>query len=219
MGNASIQGIYSVQEAARLLRVDSRKVGNWANGYTYKRKQDIGAQLPVLQSDRTLPKVINFRELFELMAVRDLRKLDVKLETIRSVSRTLSEKLDTPYPFASEKIFRDGNKLLVQHGSDYIQPDTGQIVMERFSDMVDELTFEDGVVEAWKPKLGQNDVIVDPNLLFGDPAVVGRRLSTRTIMNLFKAEKNLAVVAEEYDLTTEQVEHVIRFELSLAEAG
>lgn len=206
-------------EAARLLRVSASKVNAWANGYTYKRKLDIGEKRPVLQSKRDLLKVISFRELFELMAVRELRKLDVKLETIRKVSKSLADELGTPFPFAAERIFRHGTQLLVKHGSDYIQPDTGQVVMERFSDLVDEVHFENGEVGTWKPSAGHNDVIVDPNLLFGDPAIIGSRISTRTIMNLFKVEGNLGIVAEEYELTREQVEHAIQFEQSLPETA
>lgn len=211
-------GIYSLPEAARLLRVTPARLSNWANGYTYKRKEDLGVKPPVLQTDREQTRVINFRELFELRAVREFRKLEVKLETIRSIAKRLADELGTDYPFAAQPLFVNGKELVRQHGSDFIQVDTGQIVMARIEDLRNELDFDDNIVAAWRPRHGENDVVITPSVQFGDPVAKGTRIPTRSILRLFIAEQDLETVAEQFDLTPDQVRHVIEFEQSLAEA-
>ncbi len=211
-------GIYSLPEAARLLRVTPSRLSNWANGYTYKRKEDLGTKPPVLLTNREHTRVINFREMFELMAVREFRKFDVKLETIREVAKRLAAELNTPYPFASQELFVNGKKIVREHGTGFIQVDTGQIVMERIHGLVKELEFEANLVAAWKPRHGRNDVLVTPAIQFGDPIVAGTRIPTRSIFRLFVAEQDLDIVADQFDITVEQVKHVLQFEQSLAEA-
>lgn len=213
------QGIYSLPEAARLLRVSPQKVRNWANGYTYKRKNDRGEKAPVLQTDRTYPRVIDFRELFELMAVREFRKLDVPLETVRKAAGILAVKLHTEYPFAAEPLFVSGRQLVQEHASGLISPTTGQLVMEQIEPLKVDLEFVNGLVARWHPKAGGKAVLIDPNHKAGDPILEGSGIPTRTLMRAYQIEQDPKRVAEYYGITEDELLKVIRFEQSLSEAG
>lgn len=213
------QGIYSLPEAARLLRVSTQRVRSWANGYTYKRKDARGEKLPVLQTDRTYPRVLNFRELFELMAVREFRKLDVPLEKIRETAGVLADRLNTEYPFANQQLFISGRELVQEHAAGLISPTTGQLVMEQIKPLALELEFAHGTVARWHPRAGEKAVLVDPTHKSGDPILEALGIPTRTLFRTYQVEQDLQRVAEYYDVKEADLLKVIRFEQSLRETG
>ncbi len=215
----SHQGIYSLPEAARLLRVSTSKLTNWANGYTYQRKYDRGEKAAVLQTDRNYPRVLNFRELFELMAVREFRKLGVQLEDLRRAAQRLAATLGTEYPFASEKMFLNGRQLVAEQGEGLISLSTGQLVMQDIELLKPELEFRDGLVARWHPGTGEGSVVLDPEIKFGDPILEERGIPTRTLFRLYQVEQDLEKVADYYQISVEELTHVIRFERSLKDAA
>src|SRR5665213_1502569 len=89
------RGIYSYNDAALLLGASSTCVRRWADGYTYKRKYDIGFSAPILQAERKAG-VISFQDFLELFYVRQYDLLGVKLPEIRAVAQELSKTLG-PY--------------------------------------------------------------------------------------------------------------------------
>ncbi|RYG44328.1 hypothetical protein EON79_15120, partial [bacterium] len=103
-------GVYSYGEAAAVVGVSRERLRRWADGYTDKRKHDLGVKEAVLQSERR-KGVLNFYELIELFFVREYVNLAVPLEQVRQTAKRLAERIG-PYPFASAELVVAGRELL-----------------------------------------------------------------------------------------------------------
>lgn len=89
---------------------------------------------------------------------------------------------------------------------------TGQYVLtdaaQRFSSAVE---YDDNVAGLLRPDLRIPDVVMDPRRAFGQPAV--RNVRTDSLAEGYRAGTSRENLADEYDLTLEQVDEAIRFEL------
>ena len=62
--------------------------------------------------------------------------------------------------------------------------------------------------------LGQSrSVTIHPHIQWGNPTVRGTRITTYTLYGMFSAGDTMATIAGAYDLTPEQVEDAIRYEV------
>jgi uncharacterized protein (DUF433 family) len=97
---------------------------------------------------------------------------------------------------------------------------SGQVVMSAaVRDFVDDLRYSDGdnasaVLVAPRRFAG---VTLDPQRQHGRPAV--RAVPTEVVAEQFRAGESAETIADLFDLTVEQVEQAIRFELSLIRAA
>ena len=91
MTNASLLGIglYTMSEAARLLRIDPRTLGRWAAGYAQASQMGRRTADPVIQRDlKSLSgeSLLTFTDLLELHMVALFRSENVSLQTIRAAA-------------------------------------------------------------------------------------------------------------------------------------
>lgn len=89
---------------------------------------------------------------------------------------------------------------------------SGQLMLadptRRFAEAVD---YVDGVASSIRVHAGAPGVVMDPMRAFGQPAV--RSVRTDSLAEEFRAGSSYEELADVYDLTTEQVQAAIRFEL------
>src|SRR5205807_6254544 len=96
-------GLYTVSEAARLLRAPTGSIYRWAKGYSFRSKGVARRSAPLLERDYPeliAENILTFIDLVELKVVRDLSSLGVKLATIRRAAECLSDRYQTSHPFA-----------------------------------------------------------------------------------------------------------------------
>ena len=55
-------------------------------------------------------------------------------------------------------------------------------------------------------------IAIDPHTSFGRPVVIGRGISTAAIADRIDAGESVAALAEEYELTTEEIQHAALYE-------
>lgn len=88
----------------------------------------------------------------------------------------------------------------------------GQLVLaetaERFRSAVE---YDGGVVGRLRPDVRTPDVVMDPRRAFGQPAI--RNVRTESLAEDYRAGTSREDLADLYDLTAEQVDEAIRFEL------
>ena len=92
-------GVYSYQDAARLLRASTWKIRSWVEGYSYKVAAGLKTAEPVLRRAQYELDVLTFDDLIELRWIKAFRDRNVRLGDIRTAAILLSKKLRTPYPF------------------------------------------------------------------------------------------------------------------------
>ena len=122
-------GLYARADASRLLRMTPSRVARWVRGYSYwlshPAQLEKRAQPPVVRS--RLPRIggatlISFLDLMELRVVKALVDMGLSLQHVRRVARLASDLFDTPYPFASRRIFTDGHEVFASLSRDTDDP-------------------------------------------------------------------------------------------------
>ncbi|MDO8588434.1 MAG: hypothetical protein Q7T82_15510 [Armatimonadota bacterium] len=207
-------GIYTHAEAARLLRVSTAKARNWAEGYTYQIDGRERTKAPVLQRRAGQPGLLTFHDLIELFFVREFRNAGVSLQDIRGAAKLLSEKWDTPYPFACRKLDTDGVQILMAAGEHYENVARQQNVFRFAEDFFKNIDFSDDcLAEKWWPMGRDKLVVIDPHRSFGTPIDLKSGVRTEILYAAYQAEdRDVEAVANWYEIPPEQVKAAVEFE-------
>lgn len=204
-------GIYTIQDAARLLQVTPRKLQGWAEGYSYRKHGETRGPGPVIERSDAEPGLLTFRDLIELAFVREFREAGVPLPTIRDDASALRDEWGTAYPFASRRI--------AEFGKRWVDPDLmltirgKQQVFEFGREFFRSVDFDDkGLARLWYPLGRDRLVLVDPTRSFGAPIEQRSGIRTEILYRQFKAEGGVQAVADWYEVSPEGVEQAVEFE-------
>ncbi len=166
--------LYTVGEAARLLRLSSTKLRRWLEGFT------VGGRFyePVIRPQPTHSDVVTWAEFVEAGFLREYRAKRVSLQHLRPVIDEMRREFEVPYPLAHLKPLVDTSKrqlvLSMQQELDLedelrllVRLPGGQVQwaapVRAFLDKVD---FDaKGVVERMHPLGKASPVVIDPELV------------------------------------------------------
>lgn len=222
-------GVYSLNQAARLVGEEPRSLRRWLLGYSRKYKGDQVQSAPLwqtqLQGDAFPDEVIGFQDLLELRMVAAFIKHGVSLKVIRATVDAASKNFGRAYPLTNQQFLTDGKRIFLQaiaessgeeHLIDLVQK---QFV---FSDIIKPSLYagidygSDGAVR-WFPMGRRKTIVLDPALQFGAPIVSHTGVPTDTIYASYLAEgRDKNMVARVFDLTPKMVADAVAFEEGLA---
>ena len=215
--------LYGVAQVDRLLGLTSGTARRWLEGY---RRED-RVYPPVIRPRAIGTDVVTWGEFVETRLLSEYRNAGVPVLRMRPAIERLREDLGTDYPLAHAQPFVSGRELVLE-----VQNDVGlerqlclvvirnnQIVLtqpaQKFVQSVefstDQSTDGGGIVERLYPLTGVKSVVVDPLRQFGEPVV--RSVPTEVIAEQMRAGDSMEMIAEIYDLTRQQVESAVRYEL------
>lgn len=212
--------IYSYAEADRIARVSRGTTKRWVAGYRYRRNGERVTQAAVTTGvyDQRDPGV-TFGELIEVAAIARLRATGLSARSIREIVDRCREEFGTPRPLSELRFKTDGRETFVQVSEELLMPIHGSRrsrfyrawdqILDPFLTTVD---YQDGVATRWWPDGRDTDVVVDPDYGLGVPVVAGTGIRTEIINELFLADVSVAEIADDFDLTPEQVSDALRFE-------
>jgi uncharacterized protein (DUF433 family) len=204
-------GVYSYQEAARLLGVTAQRVMRWADGYTFPRKGGLGESGPILQTERH-KGVVSYQELFELFFVREYAALKVPLPHIRATAEVLSRQFGA-YPFSTVDLIVSGRELLVKSAVAVLhRADVGQIVADFALGLAKDVEFRDRIASKYFPPGFERAIYLDREIRSGEPVITQHAIPTRAIFSLWERERNLEAVADYHDITVSEVSAAVRYE-------
>ena len=209
-------GVYTVAEAARLVRMNQATARSWF----------AEADSPVLTSDysrRDGDFAVSFLDLMDTHAVKRLRASQVPMAIIRRSYVQLAKELGTRHPFAHSGLYTDGRRVLVdlskREGHETLRDAIdGQGFFYEMRAGLERVHYDQdtGLASNWG---AYTDVLLDPQVAFGKPAVEGTATHTFVIYRQYLAnDKLVPLVADLYDLSETQVEHAVEFEESLLES-
>jgi uncharacterized protein (DUF433 family) len=96
----------------------------------------------------------------------------------------------------------------------------------RIAEAAQYLRMPKATVRAWalgqgsfRPVLDLETVVIDPEVQFGRPVLVGTGIPTLVIADRYKAGESIAELARDYDRAEEEIQEAIRCELPLASAA
>ncbi len=229
-------GLYTRADAARLLDLSPPRVSRWAKGDTYwltyspspmRRRQP-----PVVKS--RLSKLrggywLSFLDLMELRVIKALvDQHDLSLQHVRKIGTLASRIFDTPYPFASRRIFTEGDRVFASLTRDADLSEMVEladvkhrqlIAGELFDQYLSAVEFEKKSMLAirWWPRGRNVPIVLDPRVAFGAPVVEGTGTRTNVIAALARTEKQ-ETAADAFELPYPAVNAAVEFEAQLAAA-
>ena len=220
-------GLYTVGDAARLLRTPARTVRRWLAGYEYRRDGERRHVTPLWQPDLQHPEdgvELSFRDLIELRFVRAFTGIGLDLRTIRACLAAARSAIDSDRPFSSGRFRTDGKRIFLEltRGTDdpalldlknrqYVFP---KIIEQTFSD----LDLEDDLVVRWRPWKGKDSIVIDPHRSFGQPVAAAFGVPTIVLAEAVEAEGCVARVAALYEVDPAVVRDAVAFHKELAAA-
>lgn len=216
------RALYSFADVDRLVGLPGGTARRWLQGY------DRGGRVypPVLRTESTGSEAATWGELVETRLLSEFRSQRVSLQRLRPAVERLRQEFG-PYPLAhARSLLEVEGRELVRRVQDEIGLDrhlqlvvvrNDQLVLtgeaERFTDALD---FTEGIASALRPRSETPQVRMDPAKAFGQPAVRGVR--TDVVAEAYRAGEPRDSIAALFDLSPEQVEQALRYEMITAAA-
>jgi uncharacterized protein (DUF433 family) len=161
-----------------------------------------------------------FIALAEAQILRELRNAVLSMQHIRAGVARLRKITGEEYVLATRTIATDGVDLLFNAASEvaleWVRAVGGQAGIRQVIETATVSKFvsyaDDGYAErvTLKP-YGASQVIIDPRFGFGQPIFEASKVPVETIADLFYGGgESVDDIADEYDLSTEEVETVLR---------
>ena len=213
-------GVYSLTDAAKLTRLNPRRVREW-----FAEAQGTHTRKTVFQSDyRSLggDRAISFHDLVELFIAGQLRDHGVSLQTLRKVHKKLQSDLKTKHPFCRREIMtKDGKVFLFGLDPRGIQEMVEILTRQRvFPDILVPFSRRidyDQATEMAKRWFIANLVVLDPTICMGKPIIDGVGISTAVLAASYEANDQEAErVADWFKVHATHVLAAVDFERSLA---
>ena len=212
------RGLYSVSDASRILSLKRNTIIRWTFGYNRRGKHYDGvthAEVPDLQGRHAL----TFRELVQLLSVREFLKAGAKWPQIHSAYLNGCEKFGTTYPFARKHWFADPGGIYYGSDEDLIEMSSAALqgaMKKTLALYLHRMDFDtDGLAERWYPLGRRRAVVLDPAISFGAPVVKGTGIRTDTLRGLQDAGEGVKSLAWWYNIKPTQVAAALDFEQAL----
>lgn len=223
-------GLYTISEAARLVREEPRKVRRWLAGYSWRYRDGRSYSGPLWHTqfeNEDLPggRVIGFRDLLELRVVRHFIAHGVDLRVIRATIEAASKDFGDAYPLSNRRFLTDGKRIFLQATAETGDTKLIDVLRKQYvmrpvinKSLYAGIDYDDNNnALRWYPEAKNKIVVLDPEVQFGTPIIVKVGVPTDTIYDAWRAEgKRSAVVARIYDITPAQVNAAVGFEQRLA---
>jgi uncharacterized protein (DUF433 family)/DNA-binding transcriptional MerR regulator len=219
-------GLYTIPEAAVLLRVTPRRLRGWASGYTFRRAGESLRSEPIFRRDLqglTEEEILTFADLIELRLIGMFRREGVRLSYIRDVAEWASKHFQMAHPFAIRQFHTDGRRIFVEQEAKPRGPRilaearSSQLVMDGPARLYfRQLEYEDDWVSRFWPLGKEGGVVLDPKRCFGKPIIARAGVPTLTLYQTVLAERSIERTAKWYDVRPSEVRAAVRYEKSLA---
>lgn len=218
--DAAERPTYTPAEAARYAGFSTQSVARWRAGYTYLTQQGPRRSDPLTGGQTH--GLLTFNELLEVAVVAAARRGNVPMKSIRRAIGVAREVYGVDRPVVTMRFMHDGKDLftreLEQAGeSRYVNLSRhGQIAWRHIREVLRDIDFEDDVAVRWWPSGRDTPIVIDPQVSFGRPYVKGKGISTDAIRGRFLARESIDDIVDDFDLTEQEVEAALRFELPAA---
>lgn len=220
-------GLYTMGDAARLLKAPSRTIRRWMTGYDYRRDGERHHVAPLWEPDLRHPEdgvELSFRDLIELRFIRAFTSIGLELRTIRAYMELARSHVESDRPFSSGRFRTDGKRIFHETIGDADEPTLidlksrqyvfHKIVEQTFRD----LDLEDDLVVRWRPFKGKDSIVIDPQRSFGQPVANASGVPTIVLAEAVAAEGSVARAAALYEVDLAVVRDAVSFHKELAAA-
>lgn len=202
---------YTVGEAARYAQAKPQTVGYWFRG-----GETSGPALP----GRKAGERLNYFEAVEVAFVAAFRSYGVGLRNLREARAYFQALLQAEYPFATQRFFTEGTRVLRDWGvrqelSEFtevvIGDEHGQLAWAGLlSEKFHTFDYERGLALRWHVAGRSSPVQIDPRISFGVPSVQG--IPTWAMRGRRLAGESVAEIGDDFGLEEYEVIAGLEFE-------
>lgn len=199
-------------EAATHLQIPERTMRRWL------RKEEGRAPLvhsvkPARRGQPSMP----FIGLVEAYVLRALRDLNLSARAITDAAAEVRAAFNTEYGLATRRIATDGIDVFVHYlDSDELARAADRQIPIRgvVEDYLKYITWDDDgfaqrlTLRRYDPAVAQ--VVIDPRFAWGAPIVESAKVTVDAILGMWRGGEPYDVIADDYGLTVEQVEALVR---------
>jgi uncharacterized protein (DUF433 family) len=212
------EAIYTIAEAARLLRLKPNTLRYWLEGMTRQGHR----YEPVIRRTATGSGEVSWPEFIEAGWLSEYRQSKVALPELRDFVTRARDEFGVEYPFATEKPLKSGRDLVRRIQDDTALPHDLQLVRYRDDQLiltevgnlfVSKVEFDvetTGAIRYW-PRGRDKLVVIDPLVNYGAPTVNGIR--TEALFEQIRAGQDFARVASDWGLDVSVVQRAFEWEV------
>lgn len=221
------KGIYTLPTAAKILKINPKKVRRWINGYTYNKNEVNRFVEPLVETEFKNDSnnvIISFLDLMELRLINAFIKYGLSIQKIRKAAITASRLLNTDHPFAIQKMFTDGKSIFAKIAQE--ENDTSLLDLidkqYQFEEIIESVLYEridfnaEDLAERWWPLGRDKDIVLDPSRNMGQPILDKYNIRTGLIYDLYKTKHSINEISDWYELDRNSIESAINFESEFA---
>ena len=215
------QPAYGPAEAARYLRLPAATLRTWLVGRDYPKGEAQARFQPLLRPASGQPLQLSFYNLIEAHVLRALRtEHGVALAELRKAIAYAEKKLQLQRLLLSPELRTHAGRVFLDRYAELIDLSaSGQLAMRKL--LEDHLQRVDW--DEWKfpvrlypyvgalQRAGERPIAIDPQIAFGRPIVRRAGISTAAIADRIDAGESVEAVAEDYDLSAEEVEQAVLY--------
>lgn len=201
--------ILTGRETARYLQMPESTLDRWL---AVKQKDPLVHG--VTPERRGWPRV-PFVGVIEAYVLRGLRNLGMDMDEIRAAAELVRREFNDPYALARKRIATDGVKVFVRLTDEsLVHAPTNQLAIREV--LQDYLRYIEWGRNGTATRLHLHhfstsaDVIIDPRFGWGSPVMADSKVRVADIVGLWRAGERITTVAEEYGLSVDVVEDVLR---------
>ncbi len=218
---------YSIAETSRLVGIPHWSVNRYLRGYEYKyfvgEESFGGHQPPVISQSEEDSAYASFLDLADLLIVKEFLERGFPLQYLRRALAEAKKYLGTHH-FARSEFYTSGNEIVLkipQNGALIALMTGGQTaipeVIKKLSRKLDfENTTRHGFAQRFYPRGKNGSVVIDPQISFGRPTLIGYSVATSTIYDLYLGEKKrFKPVSDWFDIPISKIRAAVQFEHSL----
>jgi uncharacterized protein (DUF433 family) len=219
---------YTLKEAAHYLGTPRATLRAWCLGYSYVHEGKRKTLRPVIDIADRKQRMMSFFDLVEAHVLDALRRRhEVSLQKVRKALDYLSRSSARPsrHPLAVQSFATDGLDLFLdEYGRLIDLSREGQLGMKQILMTYLKRVERDELGDAVRlyPFTRKRDldepraVVIDPQVSFGRPVLIGTGIPTAVIADRLKAGDTIDELARDYGRTTGEIEEAIRCELKVA---
>lgn len=216
------QPAYTLAEAARYLKVAPATLRTWIVGRDYPKGDGTVHSKPLIRPAKNLPPTLSFWNLIEAHVLRSLRTdHGVKMDALRNAIHYAQRYLKIERLLLSPELCTSAGKVLLERYGELIELSaSGQVAMRHVFQAHlarvewDEWKFPVRLypITATEMPTAAKPIAIDPQIAFGRPILAATGIKTSTIVERIDAGESTKDLAEDYDLTPEQIEEAVLYE-------
>jgi uncharacterized protein (DUF433 family) len=217
--------LYTVVDAARVVRVHAATLRTWVLGRSYTTREGRKSWAPLIDVADRKAGLLSFTNLVEVHVLSTLRNKKVRVERIRSATEFIRARMGTEHPLADVDAHTDCVDIYVEYLGQLTNASTSQTalrpIVQRYLERI--ARNEKGLAMGLFP-ITRDDansprsVSIDPWHKFGRPVLVSANIETSAIADRFWAGESNISIARDFKIAEADVEEAIRFESQLRAA-